>query len=68
MIHENSSTNILLKTLILKYFAIENDGCKLDELYGTLIMRNNFVRKLRSFLDILIGKRHKVSNILFNEL
>jgi len=54
--------------LILKYFAIENDGCKLDELYGTLIMRNNFVRKLRSFLDILIGKRHKVSNILFNEL
>jgi len=42
---ENSSTNFLMKTLVEKYFTIENSGCELPELESTLLMKNGFVRR-----------------------
>jgi len=43
--YENAKSPDFLRILIDKYFFIENDGHKLPEAEGLLILKGDFVRK-----------------------
>jgi len=52
---ENPSTNFLMKTLIEKYFTIENSGCEIPDLESVLLMKNGFAKDIRYQANFLMN-------------